>query len=1400
MARLAAQMNGEFYPTPPNITQLIAHHIASLPDSSSSFVRLFDPCAGEGVALQDLRILLQENTSTEIQAWGNEIHPGRAAAAETRLDKVVNSPVESIAWKPAHGIASLLFLNPPYDYSEEEDYKRMEAFFLNRTSQALVPGGLLVFIVPVKGMTWRVAERLVQAYEHVHIYRFPDEEFEIFKQVVVFGIRKHELKANGYVDYHESQKLRLEYEKLDAIKAQLPVLGNPVDDFRYPVKLINSRAADLYRYGWNDEEVIDSLSPPELPHKQLGGGPIEVLVKPKPGMMANIMAGSNSGTMVFPGELIKGATVKSESVETEETNQGTNTITRTQWSAHIVRVTNEHGLEYYQEKEALPFLKDNVNRISEMLSKQMLPYGEVATPEEITLINSMSIERPWPNGHGSGLYPDQKDTVIAGLRALERYHVFNCIAEMGYGKTTVGAALIGIRNQYPVLIVAPRHLLKKWQREIPEVVKDAVPVIVDTVGELQAQVQQQSCAPDRKLVILVANTMIAYGPGWEKTAAYRYTLPRQPESRTGFRTAMKEYTAARQAGASAKNLEALRHKALQQAIHYPVCPVCGKFLDFQEALKGKGPHHCPNVMTAETEKVFVDGQAESKTITTRCNAPLYQYQDTKARRWPLAQYIKDHLSGWFNLLIVDEVHQYKSSDSLRGSAYGKLSDAIGDTVNLTGTFYGGKASSIFYLLYRSQPWMRAEWSYEDEQRWVETYGRIETTYKEKTTTSEYNAVTTTSKSMKEIPGASPQMMEWILRTSAFKSVRDLGVALPPFEDHVIRLDMTPAQAVQYSDMEATLWALVLEDWRRLSTWFQWCLSRPNSGFRDEVVDYTDDFGVNNVITTLDALVDASHPKDLLPKEQWLVDFCQDEIKHKRKVVIFVRQTGTRDIRQRLVSILRTQGITAQLLPDTISAENREAWINQHAPQIFITNPRRVETGLDLVMYSSFVFYGLEYSLYTLWQASMRLHRPGQLKKVKGYYLVYNGTMEDRGINLIGAKMAAGKQLYGDDVSGALVENTDSGTFVQELYKQMKENGQMEVATSILGSFESAYVGKDEIIQDLIPEEIPAQSDFPAGAGVDYGFMPGKGDAYNYIPAWMTIPKLYTQENIPTDEQIVYIKLFTPDSDKTYYLTEYSDVAPDGAEELAFGLTDDGWGGAEFGYFSIPEMKKARGGHGLPVERDLWFKPCTVKEVKALIKGESIAEERRIEMFANQLPGVGDEIWYKINGETKTGTIIRMDPCPDAEDKYTFTVSGLAPGGVPLGRVLHLKRDDFDCNASITIEEPIADKIKIGDQVWWKNGLWIKTGIVQSIAEDGRSTIELASTAVGMDVVSLLSTEIHRGTPPAGERPTIADLYQQKADRIKSRKRKAVPALAGQLSMFDPVTPSPVAVVQSGLFG
>ena len=67
--------------------------------------------------------------------------------------------------------------------------------------------------------------------------------------------------------------------------------------------------------------------------------------------------------------------------------------------------------------------------------------------------------------------------------------------------------------------------------------------------------------------------------------------------------------------------------------------------------------------------------------------------------------------------------------------------------------------------------------------------------------------------------------------------------------------------------------------------------------------------------------------------------------------------------------------------------------------------------------------------------------------------------------------------------------------------------------------------------------------------------PAHDNAHDLMPAWLSAatPALYSQENV--EDPTVCAKFFTPDSSWTWYVLEYSAVAPDGSERLCFGLVD-----------------------------------------------------------------------------------------------------------------------------------------------------------------------------------------------------------------------------------------------------
>lgn len=84
-----------------------------------------------------------------------------------------------------------------------------------------------------------------------------------------------------------------------------------------------------------------------------------------------------------------------------------------------------------------------------------------------------------------------------------------------------------------------------------------------------------------------------------------------------------------------------------------------------------------------------------------------------------------------------------------------------------------------------------------------------------------------------------------------------------------------------------------------------------------------------------------------------------------------------------------------------------------------------------------------------------------------------------------------------------------------------------------------------------------------------------------------LPPLYSQEEKGLDA-VAVVKFFTPDSNWTWYATEFD------GEDLFFGLVD-GFE-KEIGYFRLSELKSVKGALGLPIERDMYFKAKTLKEL------------------------------------------------------------------------------------------------------------------------------------------------------------------------------------------------------------
>jgi Protein of unknown function (DUF2958) len=91
-----------------------------------------------------------------------------------------------------------------------------------------------------------------------------------------------------------------------------------------------------------------------------------------------------------------------------------------------------------------------------------------------------------------------------------------------------------------------------------------------------------------------------------------------------------------------------------------------------------------------------------------------------------------------------------------------------------------------------------------------------------------------------------------------------------------------------------------------------------------------------------------------------------------------------------------------------------------------------------------------------------------------------------------------------------------------------------------------------------------------------------------------LPPLYANEKLGL-EALALVKFFTPDSNWTWYASEFD------GEDIFFGLVS-GFE-IELGYFSLSELESIKGPLGLLIKRDLHFEPKTLKELMEFHENE-----------------------------------------------------------------------------------------------------------------------------------------------------------------------------------------------------
>lgn len=1005
MARYASIAKAGFYPTPQRVVEIIGQWLVP---SRFEPGRLIDPCCGEGVAAAYLANVWG------LSSYGVELDSQRAKRAAGVMDKVVCSDYAKV--RVSRGGFQVLFLNPPYDYDPDSQNRRLEYVFLVDTTRWLQAGGVLIYIVPQRRVDRAVAKFLAANYERLQAWRFPPEEYEAFHQVVIFGVAKAQPRQD---DAGADELYR-------ACLGELPILAEPPELMKYPIPPANGRRfyfrlaefspvaalEEARRVGaWTAPEWRALFEPrtfdqvrPLMPLKK---GHLAMLIAA--GLFRNIVLERNGRRVI-----IKGRTYKiTEEIDSDEPNTR---VERERFITEIGVLDLATG-EYQRISDANALAGFMEEWRSELVAKVQETYRplyefdlEAEGPQVNAVLASIVPSRCLPGQGRPGLLEAQKHTAVALLKRLSQAKAAICVGEMGTGKTVIAATTaellrVCLRQSKPVLVLCPPHLVRKWMREVTAVPGALVMELrrLGDVDKFLAKVQ-----PGRLAVAVLSRERAKLGGGWTGAYVQRHVLTCD-EVKDGYGGKIRQW----------------------RADKVFACPDCGH--PVSEIVNGR-----EHGFVASAEYF-----TERKRFCFRCRAPLFQMTHLNGRcrtpdksvkeRYPLADFIRRKYAGRFGLLIADEVHQYKGQSTDQGYAFRALAASVNKVLALTGTLYGGRATSVFYTLHALLPEVRRRFGWSDAALWVETYGtliRITKVSQGDEGFGVYSGKRRSRQYVREGTGVSPALAELLLGATVFVSLSDLGIALPPRTEYAEVVSMSPPQAASYFYLRDALKAelrrrLSEGDRSLLAAYLQALLGRPNASHRQEVV--VDKFG--NIVATAPAL------SGEFPKERWLVDLCRHEKEKGRRVLIYCRQTDRRDIMERLAELLRAQGLQVSVLRNSVSPEEREEWVTQQVKKglhVLLAPFKMLETGLDLIEFPTIVCYEIEYSLFVVGQATRRSWRLGQTAPVDVWYVVYRDTMEASAAALVGDKQAAAQRLYGDDVDSALVQTLDDRSVLETL--------------------------------------------------------------------------------------------------------------------------------------------------------------------------------------------------------------------------------------------------------------------------------------------------------------------------------------------------------------------------------
>lgn len=697
-------------------------------------------------------------------------------------------------------------------------------------------------------------------------------------------------------------------------------------------------------------------------------------------------------------------------------------------------------------------------RVQKAFTPRFAPNKDKYSQELLDFVDYVSYKRK------IDLYPAQKDVIQSISNCLDDKKAAFVIGSCGTGKTAMGTGIVIINNKNKKkmvnVVMCPAHLVKKWKYEIESIAPLSNAYIISDFHDLQLLMPEIKSKRRTKNIWLIVSKETAKF-GYEKRPSAIWSKKKRgyicPEcGRPLFKLKWEGRGRNRHSVQSFFNELSFLKESYENRY-------CMNKIQKWNNKKGKYEKHTCNAKLWESfnkdlpenksdwiklgklgwvEKKLLDqikNKLSSKTKRSKDESLLLSVIDDipnkgfpiqrAPRKYPIAKYIRKYLKNKIDYFIADEMHQLKGGDSAQGEAFGDLAFASKKIIGLTGTLLNGYASGLFYILYRTFANMmnKEGFCYSDENQFTTEYGVIKKTSNYKWENGVQKDKSGKTK-IKALPGVSPLIFtKFLLENAAFISQEDISTGLPAYTEIPVPIEMDNELRSAYTELETNISSNMKQfsgkNIKIMGQMLQTLSVYPDMPYDQANIIHPDTGEVIVETKSLDSNI-------IRNKDITFIDLVKKKKEVGEKVLVYYHWTNKTDLADRLPKLLSDNDIKSAVLKSSVKAELREEWIKQQLDKnidVLICNPTLIETGLDLLDFTTIIYYQMGYNLYTMRQASRRSWRLSQTNDVEVYFLYYKNTIQEQALSLMATKLQASMAIEGkfsEEGLNALSNNED----------------------------------------------------------------------------------------------------------------------------------------------------------------------------------------------------------------------------------------------------------------------------------------------------------------------------------------------------------------------------------------